>query len=269
MALVSPLALRLIAVWEPVEDPAQTPKSAYNKFLEENSRRLLDLNLDVCWRNTPAVRRCSLDIIVALTENTAWRLFLSACPSTAAAAATDIMGAVLAHLECPQMSSEDSCKALSVVSRILHTFGFQRCDKQAYSPKLEPFSRRKDGKSSMSPSDEVSGSAFAANACPSVFAKLDDSSENVRLLALETLGDFLPFLQPDMDENQRPMSNVADEPAGEGLLDKNVTPTAIGGARLVVPPMFLNRERNVVQWLLSIAGVAPRLTLDATLRAPP
>lgn len=261
MAAVSPLALRLIAVWE-CEDSAQTTKSAYNKFMEKNSRRLLNLILDVCWRNTPPLRRCSLDITVALTENTAWQKFLSACSSTAAAAATDIMGAVLAHLECPQISSEDSCKALSVVSRILQTFGFQRCGKQTYKPKLEPFSRRKNGKSSMSPSDGVSGSAFAADAYRSVLAKLDDSSENVCLLALETLGEFLPFLEPDLLENRQPRSNAANELAGEEVLDKNVNPTAVDGARLVVLPMFLDRERNVVQWLLLIVGVARRRTLD-------
>lgn len=238
MALVSPLALRLLTVWECTEDPAHTTKNTYNKFMEENSRQLLDMGLDVCWRSTPHLRRCGLKMIVAFTENTAWRTFLSSCPSTVTAAATDIMEAVLGHLGCPQISSEDSCKALSVVSWILCTFGFKRCRQQAYSPRLEPFSRRKNGKSSMSASDGVDCSALAADAYPYVVAKLDDSSENVRLLALETLGEFLPFVQPDGDGNQRSRSEVAEEPAGEEVLDEIVTPTTIDGARLVVFPCF-------------------------------
>lgn len=237
-ALVSPLALRLVTVWQC--DPAQTTKSAYNKFMEENARQLLDLGLDICWRNTPALRRSSLEMMAVFTENTAWRTFLSTCPSTAEAAAADIMEVVLGHLGCPQISSEDSCKALSIVSWILRTFAFTRCHQQAYSPRLEPFSQRGNGESGMSPSDAVHCSALAADAYPSVVAKLDDSCESVRLLALETLGEFLPFVHPDGDDNQRPRFKLAEEPAGEKLLDKNVTPTAIDDARLVVFSVFQN-----------------------------
>ena len=260
-ALVSPLASRLVTVWECVEDPTHTTKSAYNKFMEENARQLLDLGLDICWRNTPALRHFSLEMMVTFTENTAWRTFLSTCPSRAKSTAADIMEAVLGHLGCPKISSEDSCKALSVISRILRTFAFTRCHQQAYSPRLKPFARRKNGKSSMSPSDGIDCSTLAADACPSVVAKLDDSCESVRLLALETLGEFLPFVKPDGDDNQRPCSKEAEEPAGE---DKDVTPAAIDGDRLVVFPVFRNRERSVVRCLLPTAGVAPRHMLDAT-----
>lgn len=264
-ALVSPLALRLVSVWECVEDPAHTTNSVYNKFMEENSRTLLDLGLDTCWRKSPPLRRCSLEMIVAFTENTAWQTLLSTSTSRARDAATDIMEAVLGHLGCPHISSEDCCKALSVVSRILRTFAFTRCRQHAYSPtsRLKPFSRRKNGKSTTSPSDEVDCSALAADAYPSVVAKLDDSSENVRLLALETLGEFLPFVQPDGDDNQQPCSKVAEKPAGEELLEKNVTRTAIDGARWVVFPVFRNAQHSVLRYFLPTAGVAPRLMLDA------
>ena len=238
MALVSPLVLRLVTVWECVDDSAHATKSAYNEFMEENSGQLLGLGLDVCWRNAPPLRRCSLEIIMAFTENTAWQTVLSTCPSTATAATTDIMEAVLGHLGCPKISPQDSCKALSIISRILRTFGFKRCRQQAYSHRLDPFSRRKYENSSISSSDGVDCSALAADAYPSVVAKLDDSSENVRLLALETLGEFLPFLHPDEDDHQQPRSQVAEEPAREDLFDKSVTPIAIDGARSVFSLCF-------------------------------
>eukprot|EP00903_Cladosiphon_okamuranus_P014434 g13393.t2 len=73
---------------------------------------------------------------------------------------------------------------------------------------VTPFSRREK---SEEPSESYS--KFVALAFPLVLSKIEDECDSVRLKAMQTLGGFLPVIQPDITSSERPYSEVGASPA--------------------------------------------------------
>lgn len=130
-------------------------------------------------------------------ENSTARGFLSTGSAEASAAAQSIVATVVDLVGRPQVCVDGTCKALAVVSRILHTQGCGGVESRACSRALTPFSRREVVVAGRPPAEGLNGSAIVTEAYPCVLAKLDDKSEDVRLCALQTLGEFIPFIRSD------------------------------------------------------------------------
>ena len=214
--LVGAILLRIAGHWDFHEDRTQTGTS--RPVAIGSTPCILDLTLDTCWNKTPTLRQFQVDIIVALMENDTWRLL------EAESSYMDIMELTLGLLEDPQTQELECCKILGVVSLALQIPGLVSSRLQAHRPQsVTPFSRREESEQSQ----EGVHFKLAALAFPSVLAKLDDKSESVRLKAVETLGDFLPLVQP----------GGTDEDLTE---DGAVTSAALNSSRYPKPSLKCN-----------------------------
>lgn len=108
----------------------------------------------------------------------------------------DVMSAILGLLDHQQTTPEENCKILSLVSQILHMSRKPGLRAHTHGSSVLPFSRREQ------PVD-VQLSAMAASALPRLLARADDSSDDVRESAMDTLGDLIPFIEPDSTCEQR------------------------------------------------------------------
>lgn len=230
-ALVGPLILRTLEVWDYDMGSTQTTLRAYGEAMGGSARCLLDLGLNACWRNTASLRHFKMEIIAAFTENNAWRCYLSTCPSEAAAAATDGIAAVVELLNFPEIPTEETCKAFGVMSQVFRTLGFTRSNRSTHNPKLIPFSRRKDADLSTSSTGGFELSVMVADAYPSVVARLEHSSDIVREHALQTLGDFLPFMQPDSTSNEQRNLQIEGVSVGKEHSFDKISLTVVDAAR--------------------------------------
>lgn len=191
--LVGAVLLRTVNVWECDEDPTQAARSTINEPVAESSARcMLDLILSSCWKKTPALRQRQMEIITVLAGRKSWR------PSE------DILAAISGHLEHLQTQEQEYCEVLSLVSHVVRAFS----DALGNRPRVTSLSRREE---SEEPSESLS--KLAALAFPLVLAKIEDESDSVRLKAMQTLGGFLPIIQPDSTGNERPCSEVGTSEA--------------------------------------------------------
>jgi len=199
--LVGAILLRIASGWDGEDGSAQTGTSG--PVVNCSTTCILDLILDTCWSQNPTLRRFQIDILVELVENETWHVLEveSSC--------TDIVGWALALLEHPQTREPECCKILGVISHVLRTRSFVSSPQHSHRPRsVKPFSRREKP-------EEPRKDFFlelAALAFPLVLATLENKSENVRLKATETLGDFLPLLQPDsLDEKLTEDGSIVSE----------------------------------------------------------
>lgn len=132
----------------------------------------------------------------------------------------DIMAAILGLLEHPQTQQQQCCDVLSLVSQVLQT------------PRFESLHSHVDNSSvSQGENLEELECSMAADAFPSVLSRLDDRSDDVRRKAIQTLGDFLPFVQPDSTGRERSSAEVEGEPDAENITDGNVAPATSANDR--------------------------------------
>lgn len=212
--LVGAFVLRTIHVWQYVGETTETIENTYNVAMEEYARRVLDLGLNTCWGSTPSLRYWKIEIMGAFVESKSLHKFMSATPSEAAATAIGMMRTVLELLQCLQISSEEICKAFAVVSRILRS-GFVGPKSCTCTLKLVPFSQRGRVDLSVPLEDQMEISRVFSQAYAAVLTRLDDDNNSVRLCTTRVLGDFLPFLQPDISGTQQPYSETGGEAAGK------------------------------------------------------
>lgn len=153
---------------------------------------MLDLMLNSCWTKTPVLRQRQVEIISALMERQTWR------PSE------DMLAALSDSLEHPQQQEQKCCELLSLVSYVV----LDLSGSHGNSPRVTPFSRREK---SEEPSER--SSKLAALAFPLVLSKIEDKSDSVRLKAMQTLGGFIPVIQPDIPGSELPYSEAGTSPA--------------------------------------------------------
>lgn len=205
LTTVSAVLQMLINVWKCNKGPAKSTMGTELKIsLEEFTRCVLDLALNPAWITAPALRQRQMEVIVALLENISWSSSGIECTCTG------IMTACLRLLEIPQTQEEEICNVLVLVSQVLQQTGVLP-HTHTPIPSVTPFSRRKRREEHWEHFPRLVALAFSV-----VLAKVDDSSVKVRLAAIETLGDFIPHVQPDVsmaeelitDRNQ--ISTVVD-----------------------------------------------------------
>lgn len=130
----------------------------------------------------------------------------------------DIMAPIVSLLEHPQTQQQQHCEVLSLISQVLQAPRFKPVD-----PNVNNSSQRE--------STEGLGHAMSAYAFPSVLARLDDKSNDVRQKAVQTLGDLLPFVQTGNTGRERPSNEVEGQPDVESITDGNVAPATIANGR--------------------------------------
>lgn len=190
-------------MWESSEEPSGMTQNA------QNARCVLGLSLDACWGKTSTLRQSKLDILGELMESKAWHVLLYDRPAEAAATVTDVMATLLEFLANPRSTPKETCRCLETISQVLRTFGSVRSGTATYNLALTPFSRRKVV-APRTPVRNLDHDTIVADNYPTVLTRLNDSNEDVRRHALQTLGDFLPFVDPDSSRTQ-PLSGVDRE----------------------------------------------------------
>lgn len=202
LATVVARVLRTVNIWEGSNDSTPSERSTANVSVELVTRPMLELCLHACWSTTPLLRRCQLDVVEAIIEDVSWRHFLST--SQSGSAAMDIMSVVLGLLDHQLTRRQECCRMLSLVSQILRISKTTCLRVRAHGRSVLPFSRREQ------PVD-LEFSNMAARAFPRVLARADDESNDVRQSVMQTLGDLIPFIQPDGPRRQRLCSGVEQE----------------------------------------------------------
>lgn len=215
--IVGTLLLRALKAWKCGDSSTQL---AWSPQIVPVVSRILDLGLDNCWSKTSSLRQCQMKIIVAFMENKMWRHFLSTCPSETERTSMDIMAPILSVLEHPQSQQLHCCEVLSLVTQVLQTPRFRSSHPYVKNPFMSRTER-----------PEELECALAAEAFPLVLAKLDDRSYDVRLKAIQTLGDLLPFVQPDCTGRQRPNSEVDGHLHAENITNGTMAPATIPNCR--------------------------------------
>ncbi|CAM9154418.1 unnamed protein product, partial [Pylaiella littoralis] len=209
--VVGTLLLRAINAWrcgDPSTRLARSPRSA------PVVSYLLDLGLQNCWSKTPSLRRYQMEIIVAFMENKTWRHLLSTCPSDTEHILMGIMAPILVLLEHPETQQQQRCEVLSLISQVLQAPRFKFMNPCVKNPDI--LRREEPGKLECT---------MAADAFPTVLARLDDRSDDVARKAIQTLGDLLPFVQPEITGREPPHSEVQQgQPDTENITDGNVVP---------------------------------------------
>lgn len=199
---VGALVLRTAQVWEYGEDSERDGKSE-----ERAARWMLMLGLNTCWGKTPLLRHRQMEMVTVFVDNKSWCRVLSTCSSQADPMAEDMMAAVVGLLDHPQTQRQECCLALTLVSQVLQVSSRLSSGEHAHSRQVIPFSQRDKP-------EELECSAMAASAFPSILSRLDDSSDDVRRIAVEALGGFLPFVQPDGSHREGTRPAVQKEESG-------------------------------------------------------
>lgn len=213
--LVGTLLLRIIKAWECGDSPLQLSRSPESALVVSC---ILDLALDDCWSKTASLRHCQMEIIVAFVGNKTWNHFLSTFPSETEHTSMDIMAPIVSLLGHPQTQQQQRCEVLSLVSQVLQAPRFKPLD-----PNVNNLPQRE--------SPEELGRVMAAYAFPSVLARLDDSSNDVRQKAVQTLGDLLPFVQTGNTSRERPSCEVEGQSDAQNITDGNGAPATIVNGR--------------------------------------
>lgn len=195
MLLVAPVVTRIITVWVCVKNDEPKTVQDYDSTVTSNAWRLINLCLDTCWGTNPRLRRAKTNLLVAFAENDAGGHFLSSNPDEAPAAVEQVLTAIVDLLGHRQKSSEDTCTLLTLISLTLRTLDLEKtgCRNNA---RLTPFAKRKTV-GCVPKRARLLHADMATRAYQLVLARLDDTSEDVRLRALEALGTFLLILPPD------------------------------------------------------------------------
>lgn len=209
---VGALVLRTAQVWEYGEGSVQAERDG--KSQEHAARCMLKLGLNTCWSKTSLLRHRQMEMITTFMDNKSWCRVLSTCSSQVELPAEDVMAAVLGLLDHPQTQHQECCQALTLVSQVLRASSCSSSDQHAHSRQVIPFSKSDKPK-------ELERSAMAVSAFPSIISRLDDSSDDVRRIAVETLATFLPFVQPDGScrEGTRPAVQKEESDASSAAND--------------------------------------------------
>lgn len=195
------IILRAVRVWGCDRDST----SAYDETMSKHARCILYLCTDACWDSTPALQHCQLEILGAVMENRAWRESLSDSVE-ASCTASNVMATLVGLLSNPavRQKPEDSCKILEYMAQILSdsvsTHGGE-LSPSCQLKRLTPFPRR-NATEVVARSRSLSGSPVVADAYRTVLARLGDNDDSVCRCALETLGEFLHYVQADIEGEQ-------------------------------------------------------------------
>lgn len=195
------IILRAVLVWGCERDTT----SEYDETMRKHAHRILYLSTDACWNSTPTLQHCQLEILGALIESKAWGESLSDSVE-ASCTASNVMATLVGLLSNPDVKQrpEDSCRVLEYMAQILRGSVSKHGGELTPSGQLKrliPFSCR-NATEVVDPSRSLSGSPVVADAFSTVLARLGDTNDNVCRCAIETLGEFLHYVEEDVDGEQ-------------------------------------------------------------------
>ena len=212
-ALVGTVVLRAIRVWSCDKDAPQDSRSAYHEAMDKYVRRMLDLYLDSCWDSTCTLRQCKLEVLGALMESKAWNKSWSVSVGDPVTAA-EITAAFVDLIDHLRGRPDLTCKILRYIAQILRMSMLEQEGQTpicGQSSRLIPFSAR-NAQDVDAPSCLLHDSTVVTDAFKAVLARLDDN-DDVRHSALQTLGEFLPYVKPDVTRGRRRQKSNKEERA--------------------------------------------------------